>query len=549
MKKSLSLLCLILAIVVLAGCAPTPGPGTLTPEAAGTKHLITDENGNYGGSLNADLYGEGAPANGMYDNAESDYWLVNDFYCLGSTASRTLFPHFAPYQQTMQDSSGLACALMILNYSGEDVKNTYNELALVQKYEELNNTTVYGNGTTSDGLKTLFNELGYNARNTDYVETSSTTNGKIADFESWALNHLKNGRLILVRYQDNMANGWKIIIGMDDMGTDFARNPVLIFADPYDNADHWQDGYSTHAASRFYRWWQDVERSGVISDQFDYLVVAPKVTVTFERGEETSTIKQTKPENHLYLNNDGSFGGTRDADLYGVGTPLNGQYDCDNSIYHKFVDVYNLQNTESRIVLPNYRAFQQTMASSCGICSTISVLMYYGYDIASLGASTFYDMEEIIVNKYEKISNTTVKGSGVGSAGLFKLMGTGVAAEPGLGFSPEKGSYSRDSYAGESSMLFPTYDSFLTWVTTNLNGNTPMPVSWRPHGGHWEVIIGIDTMGTDYIYDDVLILADSADNWDHYQDGYNIVPATLFYRQWYNGSFSYNQQYNIFANK
>lgn len=98
-------------------------------------------------------------------------------------------------------------------------------------------------------------------------------------------------------------------------------------------------------------------------------------------------------------------------------------------------------------------------------------------------------------------------------------------------------------------MLFPTYDSFLTWVTTNLNGNTPMPVSWRPHGGHWEVIIGIDTMGTDYIYDDVLILADSADNWDHYQDGYNIVPATLFYRQWYNGSFSYNQQYNIFANK
>ena len=29
-----------------------------------------------------------------------------------------------------------------------------------------------------------------------------------------------------------------------------------------------------------------------------------------------------------------------------------------------------------------------------------------------------------------------------------------------------------------------------------------MPVSIRPINGHWEVIIGYDTMGTDYYYDD-----------------------------------------------
>ena len=98
-------------------------------------------------------------------------------------------------------------------------------------------------------------------------------------------------------------------------------------------------------------------------------------------------------------------------------------------------------------------------------------------------------------------------------------------------------------------MIFSTYEKFLTWVQDNLAKGTPMPVSWRPHSGHWEVIIGIDTMGTDYIYDDVIVLADSHDTWDHYQDGYNTIPATMFYRQWYNGSFTYNQQYCVFDNK
>lgn len=49
-------------------------------------------------------------------------------------------------------------------------------------------------------------------------------------------------------------------------------------------------------------------------------------------------------------------------------------------------------------------------------------------------------------------------------------------------------------------------------------------------------------MGTpDYIYDDVVIIADSADVVDHYQDGYNIYNATLFYGRWFNGSHTTNQ--------
>ena len=46
--------------------------------------------------------------------------------------------------------------------------------------------------------------------------------------------------------------------------------------------------------------------------------------------------------------------------------------------------------------------------------------------------------------------------------------------------------------------------------------------SW---GGHWQVIIGYDTMGTETTQDDVIIVADPYDTTDHNQDGYGVYPA------------------------
>ena len=52
-------------------------------------------------------------------------------------------------------------------------------------------------------------------------------------------------------------------------------------------------------------------------------------------------------------------------------------------------------------------------------------------------------------------------------------------------------------------------------------------------GGHWRVIIGYDTMGTEHKSDDVLIVADPFDTTDHLQDGYGIVPAERFFYMWF----------------
>ena len=65
-----------------------------------------------------------------------------------------------------------------------------------------------------------------------------------------------------------------------------------------------------------------------------------------------------------------------------------------------------------------------------------------------------------------------------------------------------------------------------------LKKGIPVMVAWNDWGGHWQVIIGYDTMGTETTQDDVLIVADSYDATDHNQDGYGIYPAERFYYNW-----------------
>ena len=52
-------------------------------------------------------------------------------------------------------------------------------------------------------------------------------------------------------------------------------------------------------------------------------------------------------------------------------------------------------------------------------------------------------------------------------------------------------------------------------------------------GGHWRVIIGVDTMGTEIISDDVLIFDDPFDTSDHKQDGYAVGSLDRFYWMWF----------------
>lgn len=75
----------------------------------------------------------------------------------------------------------------------------------------------------------------------------------------------------------------------------------------------------------------------------------------------------------------------------------------------------------------------------------------------------------------------------------------------------------------------------MSWTCLSKTTQTP----WNAPGGHWQTIIGYDTMGTEETNDDVFLVADSYDTTDHNQDGYGIYSAERFL---YNFTF-----YNFFS--
>jgi len=481
-------------------------------------HMILNKDRSYGGSLNEELYGKGVPKNGQYDVEDSAYYTVNnDYYNMPSTEERIILPYFASYQQTMQDSSGLACMVMALNYMGKK----YTELDLLEQYEAINGETVYGKGTTETGLMKLFNSLGLDAtisdQDPDYRAFSEDT---VAQF---FMDSLKAGKLILVRYTSPVGYEWKVVIGYDTLGNikntqteqEMERfgDDVIIFAEPHDGYDHRQDGYATERAKDFFAWWCKMESTGVVSERQSFLIVDPGKEIAFDIQPVDETPKQTVYENHLPKNPDGSFGGTRDKDLYGSIISGRGWWDHLESNYYKVNDFYNMGSEGTRILLPNYTVLQQTMSSSCGVCAVNSVLSYYGAE------DDPYEMEESYVKLYEALNNLVIKGSG-SSPRYHKvtLENMGYTCTP-FGSKP-----------GEEPD-FASYEDYISFIRENLLADMPVVVSTYLGSGHFLTVIGLDDMGTDYIYDDVVITADSCDYWDGHQDGYNVFSAYKFYAQ------------------
>ena len=78
--------------------------------------------------------------------------------------------------------------------------------------------------------------------------------------------------------------------------------------------------------------------------------------------------------------------------------------------------------------------------------------------------------------------------------------------------------------AGEDVHDIFTFD----YIQQTLAAGNPIMIGWNDWGGHWQVIIDYDTMGTEITQDDVIIVADAYDTTDHNQDGYGVYGAERF---------------------
>lgn len=169
------------------------------------------------------------------------------------------------------------------------------------------------------------------------------------------------------------------------------------------------------------------------------------------------------------------------------------------SPYFKHLDVYNLTSTSSLTILSHFKTYQQTTEYTCGPAALIMAAYYRGTHLKEMDVAT-------------QCGSTPEKGTST-SQMVNYLTQTGWTVW---------------------SSLTETNVASLKFLKEQLKKGNPVMVEWIDWGGHWQVVIGYDDMGTpDDESDDVLIMADPYDTSDHLQDGYYIVPADRFQYMWF----------------
>ncbi len=176
------------------------------------------------------------------------------------------------------------------------------------------------------------------------------------------------------------------------------------------------------------------------------------------------------------------------------------QGDHKDSPYFSRLDFYNMESTDSLFILPKFQTIQQTSEWSCGVTSTLMVLQYFG----KLGDWNEQTLADARVASPDPGTSLKQVISIFDKVGGFELDTTLELAEP-------------------------LYENFtLETIQDYLKQDIPVMICWNDWGGHWQVIIGYDTMGTETQQDDVIIVADPYDTTDHNQDGYGVYSAERF---------------------
>ena len=171
------------------------------------------------------------------------------------------------YQQTTEYTCGPAAALMVVeHFQG---RSEEDELAI----GKIMGTKSY-TGTNTKGMVKYFKKKGWQVTSSaDKDKTPQNTQ----EFKAFVVEHLKRNVPIMVENVD-WGGHWRVIIGYDTMGTDdITSSDVLIMADPYDTADHLQDGYVVVPAEKFFYMWFDSHLFAAGDRKQQWLAAEPPV--------------------------------------------------------------------------------------------------------------------------------------------------------------------------------------------------------------------------------------------------------------------------------
>jgi len=179
--------------------------------------------------------------------------------------------------------------------------------------------------------------------------------------------------------------------------------------------------------------------------------------------------------------------------------------------YYRSLDFYAMRSGGSLTLLEKFKTYQQTTGVTCGPSCILMVLDYFdkadNYDEMKLKALRGTSQDTTYLQHLLTVFD---------SIGGFKCIST-------FDYKPEE--------------ITPAL------LLNFLKKDIPVIVGTNEWGGHWQIVIGYDTMDTETIMDDVLVLADPYDRTDHKEDGYIIYPFENFYegiwRNYYDPDFKW----------
>lgn len=255
------------------------------------------------------------------DNPNSRFYGNPDFYNMKSGGTLTIIPNYKTMQQTTEYTCGPVSALMALEHFGLRGELTEWDIAIATDTSVDHDTQGALPGSADDygeigcyvnELYDFFDSLdGVKIVESSYKPSSGekilTKMGEVADneagnlpktfsamslytsdnkddsenyvddakdsyFVKWLTGHLNAGRPILVEWCD--WNGhWQSIIGYDNNGTPQINDDMLIFADPYDTSDQWQDGYYYYPLERWFTMWKDLSTTPKPYQLQSYIII------------------------------------------------------------------------------------------------------------------------------------------------------------------------------------------------------------------------------------------------------------------------------------
>jgi hypothetical protein len=173
--------------------------------------------------------------------------------------------------------------------------------------------------------------------------------------------------------------------------------------------------------------------------------------------------------------------------------------------YYTGIDFDTLKTNHHLTVLPLKSYRQQVTNYSCGAVSSMTVMSYYGVPVNNTDADEVRIAHEM---------NPTVSDK------------TGINPEQITSWFHANGWNATWRTGGSQQML-----------RENLKNGIPTMVEWMDWGGHWVVVTGYDDRGTETIWDDVIIFADSVDCHDDRVDGITYFNYGEFDAMWFDAHY------------